>query len=71
MELLEVLKTDDIDLSKLKSKARPIQKNMVDQEQTVSNTEPVRNSNDISGEGKDNTKRKDLYKDVFGEPTQK
>lgn len=54
MELLDVLKTDDIDLSKLKSRIKPIQKNIESPKQNAPKTESLQNSNPTSQGNQEN-----------------
>ncbi len=66
MELLEVLKTDDIDLSKLKSRTKPIQRNIPNQQQNPSKPNPVKTSADVPAPNLENPEKKNLLNDVFG-----
>lgn len=67
MELLEVLKTDDIDLSQLKNRTKPIQRNAEHAQENRLKELPTQNS---AGSGQiekpEKTQNKDLLTDIFG-----
>lgn len=76
MELLEVLKTDDIDLQKLKDRTKPVTQ---PQARVVPKATPAPRSNQEGGaekkqatdENKEKTHGKDLFNDIFGDEKQK
>jgi len=70
MELLDVLKTDDIDLRKLKDRSRPASP---PQQKTAPVSNPQHNTEDAAekkqqtDEKEEKTHGKDLFNDIFGE----
>ena len=73
MELLEVLKTDDIDLRKLKDRTKPGTQPQLKTAQTgttLNRTEEAAEKKPASDENKEKTHGKDLFNDIFGEGQQ-
>jgi len=73
MELLEVLKTDDIDLRKLKDRTKPGSPQPVKPAQTgtpLKRTEGTAEKKPANDENKEKTHGKDLFNDIFGEGQQ-